>query len=122
MTDVVEKWMSAYRKAWESNDPADIGALFTEDAVYYNEPFTEPSRGREVIIQNWLERKDEPGTTSFTWTLLHATSDLAFVQGETVYPNERYSNLWVIRFAPALAVPKATEFTEWWMDQSKPSG
>lgn len=122
--------MIAYRAAWESNDPADIGALFTEDAVYYNEPFSEPTRGRDAIIANWLERQDPTGTTSFTWQLLSESDGLAFVQGETIYPHERYSNLWVIRLAPVIgsaesaepAMPQATEFTEWWMDQSKPSG
>ena len=101
--------------------------LTPEDAAYFSEPFTEPSRGREAIIHNWLERQDPPGSTTFMWTTLQASDELAFVQGETVYPHERYSNLWVIRFAPFApsadaATPQATEFTEWWMDQSKPSG
>ena len=46
------------------------------------------------------------------------TRDIAIVQGETGYPNERYSNLWVIRLDDE---GRAREFTEWWMDQSKPS-
>ena len=90
MTDAASKWITAYRKAWESNDPGDIGSLFTADALYYGEPFTEP----------------------------------AFVQCETDYGSVKYSNLWVIRFAAsaASATPEATEFTDWCMHQSKPSG
>jgi SnoaL-like domain len=118
MTDVVDKWITAYRAAWESNDPGDIGALFTEGALYYNEPFTQPARGRDAIVARWLERQDDPGTTTFTWKLLSEVDDLAFAQGETDYGVAKYSNLWVIRFA---ATGEATEFTEWWMDQSKPS-
>ena len=118
MTDVVDKWITAYRAAWESNDPGDIGALFTADALYYGEPFTEPARGRGAIIARWLEHQDAPGTTKFTWNVLSSSSDLAFVQCETDYGSVKYSNLWVIRFA---ADGRATEFTEWWMDQSKPS-
>ena len=118
MSDVVNEWMTGYRTAWESNDPGDISALFTEDALYYNEPFTEPARGREGIVTRWIERKDEPGTTTFTWKLLAETDGLAFVQGETDYGTSKYSNLWVIRFA---ASGEATEFTEWWMDQSQKS-
>jgi hypothetical protein len=123
MTDVVNEWMTAYRTAWESNDPNDIGALFTADALYYNEPFTEPARGREAIVARWLDRKDEPGTTTFTWTLLAATEEVTVVQGETDYGTAKYSNLWVIRFAPSApsSKPEATEFTEWWMDQSHSS-
>jgi SnoaL-like domain len=118
MTDVVDKWITAYRAAWESNDPGDIGALFTDGALYYNEPFSEPARGRDAIVARWLERQDDPGTTTFTWKLLSEVDGLAFVQGETDYGVAKYSNLWVIRFA---ATGEATEFTEWWMDQSKPS-
>ena len=71
-----------------------------------------------------MERQDPAGSTTFDWKLLSEHDGLAFVQGETSYPTEKYSNLWVIRFAPSakLALLPATEFTEWWMDQSKPSG
>jgi ketosteroid isomerase-like protein len=118
MTDTLTNWMTAYRKAWESNDPADIGALFTDDAVYYKEPFTEPLRGRDAIIAMWHEHQDAAGTFTFTWKPFSVTETQAFVQGETGYATVRYSNLWVIRLAPD---GRATEFTEWWMDQSKPS-
>lgn len=123
MTDAqgraVDEWMAGYRRAWESNAPADIGALFTEDARYFTEPFTEPWVGRAEIIRNWIDRQDAPGSTTFTWSPLSITAELAIVTGETDYGTVVYSNLWVIRFAPD---GKATEFTEWWMDQSKPSG
>jgi ketosteroid isomerase-like protein len=115
----VSDWMSGYRKAWESNDPADIGALFTDDALYYFEPFSEPNRGRDAIVAAWLAREDAMGTTTFAWSPLATTDDVAIVTGETDYGDIRYSNLWVIRLA---ADGRATEFTEWWMDQSKPSG
>jgi ketosteroid isomerase-like protein len=118
MSDSVEKWITGYRAAWESNNPAEIGALFTEDALYYNEPFTEPARGRDAIVARWIERADDPGTTTFEWKLLSETDGLAFVQGETDYGALKYSNLWIIRLAES---GQASEFTEWWMDQSNPS-
>ena len=115
--------MTGYRAAWESNDPGEIGALFTDDALYYPEPFSVPFRGREQIVAKWLERKDEPGSTTFTWTTLAEQDGLAFVQGETDYGSIKYSNLWVIRLSPSAGsnTPPASEFTEWWMDQSAPS-
>jgi hypothetical protein len=115
----VSEWMSGYRMAWESNAPADIAALFTENARYFTEPFSEPWVGRAEIIRNWIDRRDAPGSTSFAWTPLSITADVAIVTGETDYGTVVYSNLWVIRLTAAGA---ASEFTEWWMDQSKPSG
>jgi ketosteroid isomerase-like protein len=107
-------WVEGYVRAWNSNDPGDIGSLFSEDAVYRTEPYRPGIRGREAIVADWLERKDEPGETTFTWQPLVVTPDVAVVQGETSYrtPPRRYSNLWVIRLDAAGA---CTEFTEWWM-------
>jgi uncharacterized protein (TIGR02246 family) len=115
----VEDWMAGYRSAWESNDPTEIGELFTEDAVYYNEPFSQPSRGRDAIIRMWQDRQDAPGSNTFTWKPVVATDDVVVVRGETDYGSMKFSNLWVIRLD---ASGRASEFTEWWMDQAKPSG
>lgn len=112
----LERWVAGYVGAWESNDPAAIAALFTEDAVYFTAPFREPWRGREAIVAGWLERKDEPGGWSFRSEVLAVAGDLAFVRGWTRYsdPAREYSNLWVIRLA---GDGRCAEFTEWWMEQ-----
>ena len=49
----LDKWVAKYRKAWESNDPADIAALWTEDAAWYRRPDEEPVLGRDAIVQAW---------------------------------------------------------------------
>jgi SnoaL-like domain len=112
----VAAWIDGYVRAWSSNDPGEIGALFTDDAAYYNEPYATPHRGRQAIVEDWLGRRDEPGQASFRWWPLAVTDELAVVQGETVYHQLRrtYSNLWVIRLA---ADGRCREFTEWWMRQ-----
>ena len=38
MRDASARWMQHYIAAWTSNDPEDIRALFTEDAVYATQP------------------------------------------------------------------------------------
>lgn len=110
----VTDWMEAYRQAWHSNDPDDIGRLFAEDARYYTEPFSSPWRGRRAIINNWLARKDEPGQTEFAWHPVAITEDLAVVQGTTTYVMRAvtYRNLWLIRLD---RTGRCTAFTEWWM-------
>ena len=110
----IRQWVDGYRTAWESNDPQDIGRLFTEQALYYTEPHAEPWRGRQEIVDRWIGIKDEPGDTEFSWDLVATDGDLAIVQAQTIYhdPPQRYSNLWLIRLDPS---GQATEFTEWWM-------
>jgi len=112
--------LHAYVRAWNSNDPRDIEALFTENAAYFTEPFATPWQGREQIVERWIARKDEPGETEFRWHVLAVEPGLAIVQGTTTYrtPPRTYSNLWVIRLDPH---GHCTEFTEWWMQHPAPS-
>lgn len=106
-------WVAGYVAAWESNDPEQIGALFSDDAVYLTSPDAEPRRGREQIVAGWLEDLDEPGTWTFDWKLLHEDEGFVVVQGRTEYPAEKdYVNLWIIRLD---GDGRATEFTEWYM-------
>jgi ketosteroid isomerase-like protein len=120
----VRAWVDAYVRAWNSNDPTEIGALFAEDAAYYTEPYSPPWRGRAEIVRRWLDRKDEPGDAEFQWQPLAVEPWGAIVQGETVYrdPPYAFSNLWVIRLD---GDGRCTEFTEWWMqhpDVGSPGG
>jgi ketosteroid isomerase-like protein len=106
-------WVAQYVAAWESNDPEQIGALFSDDAVYLTAPDAEPRRGREQIVAGWLEDRDEPGTWSFDWKILHEDDGFVVVQGRTEYPAEKdYLNLWIIQLD---ADGRATEYTEWYM-------
>jgi ketosteroid isomerase-like protein len=116
MSERIESWMNSYRTAWESNDPDDIRALFSEDATYWTAPFREPWRGIDEIVESWLDVRDEPGETEFTWFVLNEVGDRVFVQGETAYRNaETYSNLWVIELQDD---GRASSFTEWSMVQT----
>lgn len=113
--DTVDRWMRAYIEAWQTNDPASIGALFTEDARYYTAPHREPWGGRQAIVDGWIARKDEPGQWDFRYEIVAIADDVAFVQGWTDYPEDQpkaYSNLWVIRLDEE---GRCSEFTEWWM-------
>jgi ketosteroid isomerase-like protein len=114
---MLDQWIAAYERAWSSNDPDEIGALFADDAVYYTAPFREPWRGRAEIVAGWLERKDAPGGWSFSWQALVDEPDVSIITGTTTYldPPQGYSNLWVIRLDPE---GRCSEFTEWWMEHT----
>lgn len=116
MTDTLSTWVGLYTRAWESNDPADIRALFTDDAEYRPRPYVAPWRGHAEIVDGWLEARDEPGDARFAWTPVVSTDEIGVLEGTTEYTRSggTYSNLWVIRFAPD---GRATSFTEWWMEQ-----
>jgi hypothetical protein len=111
---IVAEWIAAYERAWDSNESADIRALFTDDARYLTAPFATPRVGIEAIISGWLEDRDEAGDHAFRWNLTGIDGDTAFIDGVTDYvqPARVYSNLWVIAFADD---GRATSYTEWYM-------
>ncbi len=113
----VSAWMEKYQAAWTSNRPEDIRVLFTEDARYETRPHDpEAWQGVDGIVDGWLAARDEPGDWTFTWELLGADGNTAFIQAVTTYSGDRptYDNLWVLRLD---ASGRASAFTEWFMER-----
>jgi uncharacterized protein (TIGR02246 family) len=115
--------VAAYETAWRTNDPEDIRALFTDDAVYSTQPWGSPWTGADAIVDGWLESRDEPGTYTFEWDVAGVDGDRAFIEARTVYapdgdrPESRtYRNLWVIDFVED---GRARAFTEWYMKEPR---
>lgn len=46
-------WLERYRRAWIERDAEAAGRLFTEDAVYREQPFQAPFVGRASIQDYW---------------------------------------------------------------------
>jgi uncharacterized protein (TIGR02246 family) len=113
-TSAYRDWVERYVVAWNSNDPRDIGSLFTADAEYFTEPYAAPWRGREEIVRGWLDAKDEPGETEFSYEMIAVQDDLGILKGRTIYktPPREYVNLWEITLDSG---GRATRFVEWWM-------
>jgi len=118
-----EQWLERYRGAWTTDDPQQIGALFTEDATYSPWPFSKPWEGREAIVGKWVERGDSKDPWRFDSELVAVEGDTGVVKGLTTYPahddqpEDAYSNIWVIRLEPD---GRARSFAEWWIQRPKP--
>ncbi|WP_411699578.1 nuclear transport factor 2 family protein [Conyzicola sp.] len=112
-TDDVTRWVEAYRSAWISNDADEIGALFTEDALYEfrpNDP--DPWRGRDEIVTGWIEEPDSPEVWKLDVRVLGVLADdTAVAQAFVEYLDDRpdYDDLWFIE----LENGRARRFTEW---------
>jgi uncharacterized protein (TIGR02246 family) len=120
----LERWLDAYQAAWRTDDPEQIGALFTEDATYAPWPFSEPWRGRETIVARWVERGDSKNEWRFESELIAVDGDTGVVRGLTTYPAHDdepegvYSNIWVISLG---ADGRARSFAEWWVERPTPA-
>jgi ketosteroid isomerase-like protein len=118
---MIERWMQWYLKAWVSDNPGEVAALFAQDARYYTEPYAEPWVGRDEIVRQWIKRGDSSAEWSFEHEVVAEEGDIAVIRGVTRYADEpggggakTYHNVWVVRFAPD---GTAREFTEWWMEE-----
>jgi uncharacterized protein (TIGR02246 family) len=110
--EIVTAWVEAYQKAWESNDPADIRAAFTDDAVYFRAPGGPPWTGIDAIVAGWQENRDEPGDVRFEWSIAAIDGDVAVLRAKTDYPDHAYDNAWIVRLAPD---GRASEYTDFWV-------
>jgi uncharacterized protein (TIGR02246 family) len=109
----VERWLKAYVKAWKSNDPEEIGALFTKNAYYSTGPYDEPWIGRDAIQDGWIALGDQPQDWSFDYKVIAVDGDLGVMQGDTVYKSAgTFSNLWLIRLTKD---GKCKDFREWFV-------
>lgn len=123
----VERWIADYRRAWTSDAPDDIAALFTEDVTYSPYPWPREDngwRGRELVIQKWTERGDSGGGWRFDHEIVAVDGETAVIEGWTYYDptdetpyEDAYANIWVVRFAPD---GRASSFAEYWVQRPVP--
>ena len=120
----VTAWLEAYAHAWQTYDPAEIGALFSEDAVYYYHPFAEPVRGREAIVASWLDQPDAPSTYAGHYEPLLIEGDRAVANGRSRYfeadgttLRTEFDNVFVLRFD---GDGRCADYREWYFERPKP--
>jgi ketosteroid isomerase-like protein len=111
--DEFARWLDAYVEAWRTYDPAAIGDLFTEDAVYRYHPWDEPLRGRDAIVSDWLANRDDPGAWQAAYAPWAVDGDRAVATGSSRYDDadgqRTYHNVFLCRFD---AAGRCREFTE----------
>jgi ketosteroid isomerase-like protein len=49
----VQEWIAGYGRAWEERDAEAAGELFTENAIYRDQPLGEAHAGREGVREYW---------------------------------------------------------------------
>jgi ketosteroid isomerase-like protein len=114
----VDRWLERYVEAWTTYDRARIAALFAENAEYRYHPYDDPVRGREAIVEAWLEDPDAPGTFEADYATIAVDGDVAVATGTSTYRTEDgsvdrvYDNAFVMRFD---GEGRCRAFTEWYM-------
>jgi ketosteroid isomerase-like protein len=77
--------MDAYKRAWEELDPALVVTVFTDDATYQEDPFSEPMAGREAIRAYWQGAADTQREVCFAWRPLLSAGALHLVEWDAAF-------------------------------------
>ena len=121
----LQGWLDRYVEAWRANEREPIEALFTEDAVYRWRPYggdERGARGREAIVESWLEEPDDPSGWEARYEAFAVDGDRAVATGVSRYaatddePERTYHNVFLMRFAPD---GRCSDFTEVYMLEEK---
>ncbi len=118
--ETLQVWLDKYVEAWRTYDPAQIGDLFSEDALYLYSPFDEqnPLRGREAIVADWLKTPDAAGSWEAHYTPVAVEGNVGVAQGRTRYftpdgtVKREFDNIFVLHFNEE---GRCARFTEWFM-------
>jgi hypothetical protein len=115
----VVAWLDRYVDVWKSGIHGRVAELFSDDAVYYTDPFREPRHGVAEIEEYWRTSGDAPDAFVAQYTPLEVTADLPVVVGFSRYLDDsrsridkEYGNVFVLRFAED---GRCTEYREWYM-------
>lgn len=93
--------------AWSSGDAEEIGALFSDDAVYSYRPWENDEvtvRGRDSIVASWLDSPDPPSTWEAAYWPYAVDGDKAVAVGWSKYePTDddharMYHNAYLLEF------------------------
>jgi ketosteroid isomerase-like protein len=128
----VDRWLDAYVEAWKSYDREQVAALFSADVAYRYHSYDEPVRGRDEVVRSWLgedepagaSSRDAAGTYDATYRTVAVDGDVAVATGSSSYRNAPgepvsriFDNCFVMRFD---ADGRCREFTEWYVERTKP--
>jgi len=69
-TEKVEAWLEGYKMAWETLDPDKAAELFTSDATYQEDPYSDPFLGQKGIHEYWTRVTSNQRNVDFSFEVL----------------------------------------------------
>jgi ketosteroid isomerase-like protein len=119
----VSAWLDAYVHAWKTYDEKAIGDLFSEDATYFYNPYSESVRGRAAIVASWLEEPDMLGSYDGHYAPMVIEGNRAVTNGKSRYFEQdgstlraEWDNIFVLQFDDE---GRCVEYREWYMERPK---
>lgn len=117
------EWVAALGRAWESKDADAAAKLFAEDAIYQEDSFGEPMRGREQIHAYWTEVPATQDQIVFNYEIITVSGETGVAHWWTSLV--RIPSGARVRLDGVFVVTMDTHhrgkvFREWWQKQEEP--
>jgi limonene-1,2-epoxide hydrolase len=103
----IERFMQAYKAAWEARDEWKFCALFTEDGVYWNTPFA-AQRGHAQLAAYWQRVKLQE-EVQLSYEVLASTATQGMAHWQTTYrvASEELFRIWAASTGTNLVARKS---------------
>ena len=117
-----EGWLDAYGTASQLNDPQASAELFSEAALYFETPFSEPMVGREAIYQYWARGAQALSDKVSSYEILAVTDNAGIANWRSEFTviasGKRFALncLFIVEFDDH---GKCHLFREWWHIQEQ---
>lgn len=113
-------WLERYQQAWETQDPAAAAALFTDDAEYFETPYSPPAVGRAAILEYWEAVPREQQGVAFDFSVIHVHDGVGYCHWSVEFTRSRTGDevaldgIFEVTFDPD---GRCRRFREWWHRQ-----
>jgi uncharacterized protein (TIGR02246 family) len=109
--------MENYRRAWETRDAALAASLFTADATYQENPFSEPFAGREAIRRYWEGATGLHREVRFRWKCVSSIGEAYVVEWEAEFTRGKPGRRFELRGVMLMELRGARirRFREYWL-------
>ena len=113
----VASWLDGYKEAWETLDPEKAASLFVEDALYRDEPYAEPHKGREGVRDYWTNVTSDQKDVTFTYEVLAVTDNTGIAHWHSEFSSRSsdaeitLDGIFVLEFSENRLV---RNLKEWW--------
>ncbi len=113
-------WLELYGKAWRLRKPELISDLFTQDAKYFEKPFSAPFEGIDAIVQYWQGVSQTQKEISFEYKIISVNNDVGIAHFAASFLREpgnvhvKLDGIFQVNFD---SQNKCTSFSEWWQSQ-----
>lgn len=78
--EIFKSWLDSYGCAWENRDTQTFADLFTDDARYHANPFSEPIHDCSAILDYWSNVIGSQDQVQFNYEVPAVTQDIGIAR------------------------------------------